>query len=138
MRRPGQRCRYALQQGGEDLGLGAEQVDRVVPAMRQLEQLLEEVDAGDPFRQRAAQQAARPDDGLAVGQQQVAGEQGVAQHAVAVQVDDLGGVEHAEDQRPARPHGLLAAADHFGHAQAVEMQAEQQLPGGRRRRDPNH
>ena len=66
---PGPRCRN---HGLEDLGRGSEQVDRTVFAVRQVEQGLEQVNARDPLRQRSAQDPAGPDDGLFVGQEQVA------------------------------------------------------------------
>jgi hypothetical protein len=92
--------------------------------MGQREQFLEEVYPGHALRQGAAEQAAGPDHGLAIGQQHVAIEQGIAEHRVMPQRDNLGGVQHADQHRLTGFQRLAATIDRFVHAQAIDVEPE--------------
>ncbi len=110
------------------LGGGAEQEHPVAVLVGQVEQALEDVDPGGALGQGLAHDAAGPDDGLAVGEQEVALEQRVAQQRVVAQVDHLGRVEHAEHQPAAGRDRLLAALDDLGHGEGGDVETEQ-APG---------
>ena len=92
----------------QHLGARPEKVDPQVVAVGELQEALEEVDTGDALGELPAEQAARPDDGLPVGEDDVAVEKRGPQQLVAAQLDDLGGVDHP-DQHAAAAIGRHSA-----------------------------
>jgi hypothetical protein len=101
-----------------------------VLAVGQLEESLEQVDAGHALGQTAAQQPARPHHRLTVGEQQIGLEQGLAQQRVATKVHHLGRIDDPDEEPGIRCDGLLAAVQDLLEGQRVELEAEERSARG--------
>ncbi|MDT4873806.1 hypothetical protein FQZ97_1090700 [compost metagenome] len=86
----------------------------------QRQQFLEQVNAGHALGQWLAEQAAGPDHGLAIGEQHVAIKDRVAQLAILAEIDDFGGIEHADQHRLPRFHGVATAVHSLVHAERID------------------
>src|SRR5207253_73810 len=88
-----------------DLRAAAEDEDAVPTNRRALEQRLEEVDPGDALRDGLAEESRRPDDGLAVGRDELRPDDGRTEHLVLLDPDQLGRIQRAVLHRPALGNG---------------------------------
>ena len=92
---------------GENSRLAAEQVDGVAAFGGVCEEKLHEVGAVHPARDRVAERARGPDDGHAVGGDEVAELDGLAQLAVGLHAHELGRVQRGVQGRSSRRNGLV-------------------------------
>nr|BFE34446.1 hypothetical protein GCM10010200_066970 [Actinomadura rugatobispora] len=115
----------------QHVGAGAEEEHPVAAPLGLRQQRQHQIDPGDPFGQRLAQQPGRPHHRLAVGQDQVAAQHGAAQPVVLAQPDDLGGVQHPDGQGRPLLDGLDTGGDRLVDAQRVQPDPEEVPPGRR-------
>ena len=104
----------------EDVLACAEDVDAVAALLREAEQLLHQVDAGHPLRQRRAEQARCPDHALAVGVHEVAALDDLPHPGVVSQRHELGRVDRHVLPVAAGGDQRLDAGERVPHARAVD------------------
>ena len=93
---------------------GAQTEHAVAMSRAALEHPVHEVDAGDALGQRSAQKPARPHDGDAVGQNDVAGQDVVLQDPVTAHIHDLGSIHDADLQMPPVHNRVVYQVEYFG------------------------
>ena len=98
--------------------------DAILLALGQREQLLHQVDAGNPLGQWIAKKTRGPDHGLAVGGHELGLCDRLPEARVGAKRHDLCRVERHVLQKALFLHGYPAKGDRFGHPHAVDLAPE--------------
>jgi hypothetical protein len=114
---------------GEHGGLRAEDEHAEAPPLGQGEQFVHQVDPGNTFRQRITEQPRRPHNRLNVGRGQLARFDYALKLGIALEGDELRGVDGHVLRKLAPRDEVFTARQGRRHAQPVEVAAKHDWAG---------